>query len=70
MRRRLLPLAQCPKVDGGNVGKEEKRKERNEKPRLPPWVGIQLCRNGSAIDYDGKFCDSVADLLVNFGQFW
>ena len=28
-------------------------------------VGIQLCHNGSAIDYDRKFCDSGSDLLVN-----
>ena len=26
--------------------------------------------DGSQMIYDRKFCDSVADLLVNFGQFW
>ena len=26
--------------------------------------------DGSQIIYDCKFCDSVADLLLNFGQFW
>ena len=26
--------------------------------------------DGSQMIYDRKLCDSVADLLVNFGQFW
>ena len=26
--------------------------------------------DGSQMIYDSKFCDSVADLLVNLGQFW
>ena len=26
--------------------------------------------DGSQMIYDCKFCDSVADLLVNLGQFW
>ena len=33
-------------------------------------IGIQLSRRWIADDLHCKFCDSVADFLVNFGQFW
>ena len=35
-----------------------------------PGLAFSSIADGSQIIYDHKFCDSVADLLVNLGQFW
>ena len=37
---------------------------------LQLFVGQDWHSAMSQMIYDLKFCDSVADLLVNFGQFW
>ena len=35
-----------------------------------PGLAFSSVADGSQMIYDNKFCDSVADLLVNRGQFW
>ena len=37
---------------------------------LWPGLAFSSVADGSQMIYDRKFCDSVADLLVNLGQFW